>query len=189
MTVSTNELRLFIGLTALISSSLYLLSDLVELVQGGLNPIQFYLTYIAFAAVPFYIIGLHALQSSKVGWVSLIGAVCYGGAFIFFAGTDLYALVDQTSDYTTLVEKFGLLYAIHGGLLVIGGVLFGTAVYRAAVLPRWSGIMLIIGSVLAFVLKSMQFPEIAQVFSSTIRNLAFIGMAVTVLKRDTNLRK
>ena len=189
MTMSTNELRLFIGLTTLVSSSLYLLSELVELVQGGLNPLQLYLTYIAFAAVPFYIIGLHALQSSKVGCVSLIGAVCYGGAFIFFSGTALYALVDQTSDYTTLVEKFGLLYAIHVVLLFIGGVLFGTAVCRAAVLPRWTGIMLIIGSVLAFFLNSMRFPEIAQVLSSTIRNLAFIGMAVTVLRRDTNLRR
>jgi len=57
-------------------------------------------------------------------------------------------------------------------------------VIRAAVVPRWTGIALIVGGLLSLVLYLLRLPDILQIASSTIRNVAFIGMAVAALRRE-----
>ncbi len=79
------------------------------------------------------------MQHLRGGWLSLVGAVSYGAAFTFFAGTAMYALVRKTSDYATMVGELGSLHMVHGVLMVVGGLLVGVAVVRAGVLPRWTG--------------------------------------------------
>jgi hypothetical protein len=41
------------------------------------------------------------------------------------------------------------LWTIAGPLYMLGGLLFGIAVYRAGVLPRWAGVLLAVGTVIA----------------------------------------
>jgi len=79
--MSAEDLRLPVGLVALISAVLYMISDLLELVSEGFSPAQLSMTYIAFVAIPFVVLGLHAIQQSRGGWLSLIGAVAYGASF------------------------------------------------------------------------------------------------------------
>jgi hypothetical protein len=67
-------------------------------------------------------------------------------------------------------------------LLVVGGALFGMGIIRAQILPIWTGFTLIISVVLALVINLMELPDIFQVASSAIRNIAFIGMGFAVLK-------
>jgi hypothetical protein len=102
--MSTAELRLVVGLVAVIAPALHILSDILELLRGGFSPLQLSVSYIAFLAIPFVVIALHAMQHSRGGWLSLAGAVSYGGAFIFFAGTAMYALVRKTSGYATMAD-------------------------------------------------------------------------------------
>ncbi|HEV8439468.1 MAG TPA: hypothetical protein VGT40_15355 [Methylomirabilota bacterium] len=178
-------MRPLVSLTALASSLAYIGSDVAELLGHGFSPAQLYVTYAAFVAVPFFILGLHALQGPRAGWLSLIGAVCYATSFIFYAGTAVYAIVAGTPDYETLVSEMGALYTFHGALLVIGGLLFGAAAIRAAVWPRWTGIALIVGVLLSLFLALVRLPDIMQTAASTIRSVAFVGMAVAALQQPS----
>lgn len=182
--MSGKAFRLLIGMTTLIASAMYILSDLIELISGGFTEIQLYITYVAFVAIPFFLIGLHAIQLPQTGWLSLLGGLAYGTSFIFYASTAIYALVNQTNDYTKLVEELGSLYIFHGTLLVIGGLLFGIAVIKAGVLPKWTGYLLLVGVATSFLLNALSMPALSQVFGSTLRNIAFIGMAISILRNE-----
>ncbi len=177
----SKHIRLIIGLATLISPILHILSDLLELFGGGFSSSQLWINYVAFLFIPFYMVGLYAIQRPHVGWMSLTGAIAYGASFIFFAGTTLYALVSTTEDYSTLVEELGSIYTFHGGLMVAGGLLFGASVIQGRVLPRWTGITLILGVSLNLLLRLLALPDLTQIVGSTIRNIAFIGIGITIL--------
>lgn len=85
--MSGNALCWLIGLTALVSSILYILPDRIESPGTGFSSTRLYLSYVAFVAVPFFSIGAHAVRRPRTGWPGLIGAPARGVSFIFFAGT------------------------------------------------------------------------------------------------------
>ena len=180
--MSKKLLHTLIGLTTLVSSIMYIISDSIELLESGFSATQLYLTYAAFVLIPFFVLGLYALQMPQSGWLGLIGALAYGLAFIFYSGTAVYALTAKTANYEILVIELGFLYTFHGALLVIGATLFGMEIIRAKVLPFWTGITLIIGAILGVVINLMGLSDIFQVISSAIRSVAFIGMGIEVLK-------
>lgn len=180
--MTSPPLRAAIGITALVSSTLYLATDAWEIASGQFSLVQLWLTYVAFVAVPFVVLGLHAVQSPRAGAASLTGAVAYGVAFVFYAGTALYAVVSGTGDYATLVRQLGLAYPVHGVLTIGGAVLLGCGVVRARVFPRWTGILLAAGAVLALFFFVAGAPPVAQIAGNTLRNVAFVGMAVATLR-------
>ncbi|MGK7893629.1 MAG: hypothetical protein AB4372_08395 [Xenococcus sp. (in: cyanobacteria)] len=182
----SKNLRVIIGLATIIAFTLHILSDLLEVFSGGFSAAQLWINYVAFLPIPFLMIGLYAFQLPLSGWMSLTGAIAYGTSFIFFAGTTLYALVAKTVDYSTLLEELGDIYTYYGGLMVAGGILFGIAVIRARVLPRWTGRLLIFGVSLNLLFSLLAFPNLSQIIGSLVRNIAFIGMGIAILKNKKN---
>ena len=182
------KLRLIIGWTAIISPLLHILSDLLEVFGGGFSASQLWINYIAFLPIPFLMIGLYAFQRPRSSWMSLVGAIAYGTSFIFFAGTTLYALVAKTADYSTLLEELGSIYTFYGGLMVTGGILFGMAAIVARVFPRWTGWLLIFGVSLNLLLRLLAFPDLSQIVGSIIRNIAFVGMGVAILRTRKSVK-
>lgn len=180
--LSNKNLRLITGLATIITFTLHILSDLLEVFSGGFSATQLWINYVAFLPIPFLMIGLYAFQRPLSGWMSLTGAIAYGTSFIFFAGTTLYALVAKTADYSTLLEELGEIYTFYGGLMVAGGILFGIAVIRAKVFPRWTGWLLILGVSLNLLFRLLAFPDLSQIIGSLVRNIAFIGMGIAILK-------
>lgn len=176
------KLRLIIGWIAIISPLLYILSDILEVFGGGFAPSQLWINYLAFLPIPFLMIGLYAFQRPRSNWMSLTGAVFYGTSFIFFAGTTLYALVSKTANYSTLLDELGSIYTFHGGLMVAGGILFGMAVIKARVLPRWTGWLLMLGVSLNILFFLLAFPDLSHIVGSIVRNIAFVGMGVAILR-------
>jgi hypothetical protein len=168
-----------VGLGALVFSTLYFLSDAIELSQGGFSTAQLALTYMAEAAIPLFVIGLYAAQRPRIGWLGLVGAVGYAYSFIFFTGTVSFALADHVRDWNALVDRMGPWVTIHGLVMVLAGLAFGWAVIRASVFPRWTGATLMIGVVL--VAASSGLPEAAQTVSAGVRDLAFAGMGASLL--------
>jgi hypothetical protein len=175
-------MRVAVGVVTLVSAALYLLSELLEYLADGFSWPQLVLTYLAFALVPFAVTGLHALQHARADWTSLAGAVAYGLAYVFYAGTAMYALAARTGDYTALVDALGGLYVLHGLLMIAGGLLFGSAVMRSGVFPWWTGFVLIVGTVVALVFNVLELPDTTQVIASVVRTSAFVGMAVAALR-------
>ena len=66
-----------VGWAAVGFSVLYLLSDLLELAQGGFSTPQLLMTYVAKAAIPLFVLGLYAVQRTGIGWPGLVSAVVY----------------------------------------------------------------------------------------------------------------
>jgi hypothetical protein len=137
-----------IGLAALLFSALYFLSDAVEAAQGGFSPSQLWLTLICEAAVPVFVIGLAKVQGPQFGRLGWASAWAYAYSYVFFTGTVIYALVRRTDSYEELSRQLGAAMLVHGALMVVAGVGFGTAVLRARLLPRWTAIALMAGVVL-----------------------------------------
>ena len=178
----SKNLRLVIGLVTIIAFTLHILSDVLEILGDGFSAAQLWINYVAFLPIPFLTIGLYAFQRDRSGWMSLTGAIAYGTSFIFFSGTTLYALVAKIADYPALVEELGSIYTFFGGLMVVGGILFGIAVIEAKVLPRWTGWLLIFGVSLNLLFSLLAFPDLSHIFASVVRNIAFIGMGISILR-------
>lgn len=173
-------LRRLLAASAVAFSVLYLLSDLIELGQGGFSSLQLWLTYVAEAAIPLLVIGLYAAQRPNIGRIGLLGALGYACAYIFFTSTVVYALVDNVGDWSQLTDRFGAWITIHGAVMVFAGIAFGVAVIRAGVLPRWTGICLVAGVLLVAISSGL--PDVVQTAAAGVRDLAFAGMGVALLR-------
>lgn len=168
-----------VGLAAVVFSALYVLSDVIEAIQGGFSVSQLWLTLAAEAAVPVFVVGLYLVQRPHIGRLGRFSAVAYAYSFVFFTGTVVYALLDGTSDYTALTSDLGVWMTVHGAIMVLAGLGFGVAVVRAGVLPRWTGVALMAGVLL--VALSQGLPEGPQVLAAAIRALGFAGMGAALL--------
>lgn len=170
-----------LGAAAVMFSALYFLSDVLELVGGGFSTPQLLLTYAAEAAIPVFVLGLYAVQRPYIGTLGLLGAVGYAYAFVFFTGTVLLALVNESPDWETLAGDLGPWVTVHGLLMLLAGSAFGVAVVRARVLPRWTGQVLLLGVVLVALASFLPAP--LQVLCAGVRDLAFAGMGLSLLTR------
>ena len=103
--------------------------------------------------------------------------------WIFFTAanvaTVVYALIDQTSNYDALSHDLQPWMTIHGSIMVLAGLGFGLAVIRAALLPRWTAVALMVGVIL--VALSQNLPEGPQLLAAGIRDLGFAGMGAALL--------
>lgn len=133
------------GLAAVGFTAVYLISDLIEVAQGGFSTFRLSLTYAGEAAIPLFVIGLYAVQRPRIGRLGFFGAVAYAYSYVFFTSTVVYALIAWTPNYTALVKVFGAWMTVHGLIMLVGGLAFGLAVVRAGVLPRWTGVCLMAG--------------------------------------------
>src|SRR3984893_4513743 len=126
-------LLLLVGLAAVGFTAVYLISDLIEVAQGGFSTFRLSLTYAGEAAIPLFVIGLYAVQRPRIGRLGLFGAVAYAYSYVFFTSTVVYALAAGTSNWKALGAAFGVWMTVHGFIMVVGGLAFGLAVVRAGV--------------------------------------------------------
>jgi hypothetical protein len=174
------ELRRLVGLAAVLFSSIYVLSDLIELAQGGFSPVQLALTYAAEAALPLFVLGLYAVQRPSIGGLGLVGAIGYAYSYVAFTATVVYSYVEHVPDWVALTRRLGSWFLVHGAVMVVAGVCFGLAVVRAGILPRWTGYALIAGVCLVAVTAGA--PDPVRVAAATVRAAAFAGMGLAVLR-------
>ncbi len=174
-------LRRLIGAATVLGPGLHLLSDVLEWRHGGFSPGQLWMNYLGFLLIPFLMVGLYAVQRPRAGWGVLAGALLYGAAFIYFSFTTLYALSEHIADYAALWRKLGTLYTAHGGLMIVGGLLFAVASLRAGVLPRGAVLGFLVGVLLNLLFGLLPVPELWQTIGSTVRNVGLIGMGVALL--------
>ena len=77
---------------------------------------------------------------------------------------------------------------MHGILMILGGIAFGVATYRASVFPRWMSVVFLAGIVLNLVLALVAAPELFQTLGSALRNLGLIGMGAYLVRGSVELR-
>ena len=66
-----------VGATAMIFSALYFLSDVIEVIEGGFSTSQLWLTLIAEAGIPIFVVGLANLQRPHLGRLGMSSASAY----------------------------------------------------------------------------------------------------------------
>jgi hypothetical protein len=110
------------------------------------------------------ITGMYVHQVRRMGLLGLIGFVLFAANYLFIVSTSfvaaivLPAIADTSPSYVTNVlvaasghnppGYTGSLYTaiLFGGVLYLtGGLIFGIALYRARVLPRWAAALLAVG--------------------------------------------
>ena len=176
------RLRLLIGLAAILAPGMHIASDFLEWMDGAFSTPQLYASYVAFLAVPFLMVGLYAVQRPKIGGMGLLGALLYGASFVYFAYTALYAAVAHVPNYEMLWQQLGGWYSFHGGLMIVGGLLFGVASLRAQVVPPWTAAVFLAGAGLNLAFGLIPVPDILQTLGSLLRNAGIIGMGAALLR-------
>ena len=115
----------------------------------------------------FGMAGLYARQAEKAGWLGLAGFVLVSlwlGLMLPFSFVEAFILPRLATESPAFVEGFlgmftgiaseidlGILptfWNISGPMYIFGPLLFGIATFRARVLPRWAGALLVLGAVL-----------------------------------------
>jgi hypothetical protein len=145
----------------------YFSSDVIEGAQGDCTTFRLSLTYVGAAAIPLFVLGLYAVQRPRIGRLGLCGAIAYAYSYVFFTTTVVYALAAKTPNWTALGKVFGGWMTVHGLIMFVGGLMFGLAVIRAAVLARWTGECLMVGVVLVVTASGM--PNIARTVQLPLR--------------------
>jgi hypothetical protein len=145
----TSRLVQWGAIGGVIAGVAWVVSDILALLfpgqeEGPIGSVSFYLIEstdaIAEAGMLAALIGLHVVQARSLGTLGRISFV------VAFIGTTLVLVSTLWS--VILLDRFGttvpgLMFGM--GLLgwLVGFVLFGIATFRARVLPRWSGLLLV----------------------------------------------
>ncbi len=101
------------------------------------------------------LIGIYARQANKTGWLGLMGFLVFGFAWAITYGdvfAETFVLPPLVPAAPTYVDSFlgvpagrispvdlgvfPTVFALAGGLYMLGGLLFGIATFRARILPR-----------------------------------------------------
>ena len=125
------------------------------------------------------VVALYMVQRPRIGSLGLAGSVLYAYAYVFFTFTVIFALSRGIPTYDSLSDELGLWMLAHGAFMVVAGLCFGYATFRAGVLPKWTGLALMAGVVAVSATQSA--PEAIQVAAAAVRDLAFAGMGTAVL--------
>jgi hypothetical protein len=183
------NLRVLVGLSAVIAPFLHSLSDLIEWYQGGFSTGQLWLNYIAFLPMPWLLLGIYAVHKNpEPGLFALLGALLYGAAFTYFSHTTLLALEQHTADYEALWAGLGITYTVHGALMVGGGLMFAVSALGAGWLPRLSLLLFVSGLLLNLLLALVPVPDIFQIAGSALRNIGLIAMGYAILFREADAK-
>lgn len=146
--------------------------------------VWFAVMLLSFIGSLFLLLGLPAVcvrQAERAGWLGFIGFVLtIIGGFLFtsFSPTALLILPWLAQEAPKLAASSGppslfVFFLVASLLFAVGGILLGVATMRARILPRWAGLLILVGAVLNLV----SFP-LSGVISAIVGTAAFIIFAV-----------
>lgn len=130
---------------------------------------------VAMAALALVAItGMYARQVKQTGILGLVGYLLFSAGYLLISGTAfaaafiLPAIADANPAYvdaataaanggsaTTDIGLFGDVLLVQAACYLLGGLMFGIALFRAGVLPRWAAALLAVGGVVSAALTVM----------------------------------
>jgi len=171
--VTTATLMRLAGLSAILAGLCFIIIGMFHPVNipASVTTVTWVNVHIAATALGFFgllgMVGLYVRQVEKSGWLGLAGFLLFsvwitlvsGFSFVeafilprlataspvFVAGIlGMFSSIPSAIDLGVLPT----LWNISGPLYIFGPLLFGIATFRANVLPRWAGALLVLGAVL-----------------------------------------
>jgi len=162
------------GLSAVIAGACYVLVGILHPanVPSSVTTTRWEVVHVLACAMCFFgvvgLSGLYARQAAKTGWLGLAGYLMLELWLVLIMGfsfVEAFVLPHVASTSPALVQAWmgmfngpagtfdlGVLptvWTLTGPVYIIGGLLFGTATFRAGVLPRWAGALLALSTLLA----------------------------------------
>jgi hypothetical protein len=203
MKITTNGLIRIAGLAAIAAGAIFAgiqpihPPDEVASVSTGLWSI---IISLKFAMCLFFLIGftgIYARQAEKAGWLGLAGFSLLIVSFFLQTGfvfTELFVLPVVAPSLPGFVESalgvanghpgamdiggFVPTYGVLGVCYLLGGLVFGIATVRAAVLPRWPAIMLAFAAIITPAAALL--PHALQRYAAVPMGLAMIWLGYTL---------
>lgn len=160
------------GVLAVVASAAYWISDVWEAAAGQFTEGQLWLTLVAEACVPVFVLGLSRYRRwDTAGTVAAIG---YAAAYVYFTGTVIFALLEHTRDFAELSDDLDPWMTVAGGVMVVCGIGLGVVVTWTRAYPTWTGWALGLGVVL--VAATTAAPSLVALAATGVRDLAWAGM-------------
>lgn len=172
-----------VALAAILAPLLHSITDVLEWIHSGFSATQLLLSYLAFLPMTWLLLGLYLVLQPRLNVLALIGALLYGVAFTYYAFTVLFAWMEAIPDYAHMVERLGGSYALHGVLMILGGLLFAAACIRSSVLPLWALSLFVAGLLLNLLFGVFSVPDMLQTLGSWLRNLGLMAMGLVLWHR------
>ncbi len=141
--------------------------------------------------------GMYLSQVRRNGVLGLVGYLVISAGYLSIMGTAFVAAFvmptvaafnpGYTNDVIAAAEghspagDIGTLLTVsrlQGGLFLVGGLLFGIALFRAGVLARWATVLLAAGGLVSIVLSLM--PDAFYRFLAYPNAIAMIGLGVSL---------
>jgi hypothetical protein len=171
--VSTAALMRLAGLSAMLAGLCFLVIGMFHPVNviSSVTTTTWANVHIFATALGFFgllgLVGLYARQVEETGWLGLAGFLLFGAWMTLVGGmsfVEAFILPRLTTEFpayvTGIMGMFSsvptpvdlgalpTLWLIQTPLYILGPLLFGIATFRARVLPRWAGALLVLGTVL-----------------------------------------
>lgn len=159
-----------------------------------------------FAMCLFFLIGftgIYARQAEKAGWLGLVGFALLTVSWFLQTGfvfVELFVLPVVSTPVPSFIDSYlgvvnghpgvmdiGALvptYAVLGVCYLLGGLLFGIATIRAAVLPRWPAFMLVFAAVITPAAALL--PHALQRYAAVPMGLAMIWLGYSLWAAQRN---
>ncbi|KQL37506.1 hypothetical protein [Psychrobacillus sp. FJAT-21963] len=210
MKITTSKLIQWAGLAAMLAGCLFIViqiihpADILSSVTTERWAIVHYLSIVMCLFGMLGIAGIYARQVEEAGWLGLIGYLMFSLFYALTLGfnfTEAFISPMLLTEAPRVVETFLALasgstgevnlgalagvYTLVGVLYMIGGPLFGLAMLRAGILPRWAtGLFASGGPVSAIVVSLLPHPldRIAAVPLGI--GLAWLGYALWSERRE-----
>jgi hypothetical protein len=145
------------------------------------------------AAIVFVLlglVGLYVVQAKKVGWMGLAGFLLAFVGNVLLAASGNYGyiapvLAARAPDLLAAINAYGPEYWLNAVMVVTylaGFVLLGIATVRAGFLPRWGGVLLIVGVPLFFAgVAAADTPNMGGAYWIAIAGQTLFGLGLVVL--------
>lgn len=132
------------------------------------------------------LMGLYARHAQALGRIGLMGFILITMGSALFVGVlmiDSYVVPALAADIKTqpLLDEagplfggpLGLVFMISGLIFSLGAILTGLTIMRTSVLPRWAGLLLLGGPLLAF---TPPLPHLVGVVGGALMGISFVWL-------------
>jgi len=207
-TITTTKLIQAAGIAALVAGALFLLPQFIhpedqvaQVTTTGWAVAHLVNTTMAVLAL-IGVTGLYLRQVRETGVLGLIGFVLLGVGFLMIAMVSfaeaviLPQIADVAPRYVndflaTLVGgdvkgdvgRLGLANGVAAVTYLLGGVLFGVALYRAGIVARWAALLLSVGAVAS--LAAAVLPETIFRTATFPTAVALMGLGYSLWREET----
>ena len=209
MKIDASNLLRGAGLSAMVAGSIFAVVGLIHPPQivSSVTTSTWTIVHLLTIAMSFFglvgIAGIYARQVKGAGWFGLAGFLLLSLWFVLVTGFtffEAFILPLLASDSPKFVESFlgiftgsvgetsvgalATLWTLLGVVYILGGLLFGIGTFRAAILSRWAGALLGLGTVEspAFGLLPQSFAPLAAVPVGL--GLAWLGYSLWSERRE-----